>query len=151
MPLPALNHVLYVCTGCNRTKSQAERIGIRGGRLLWDALTEEIRRQGGASVHVEPVACLSVCKDSCVAALTAPDKYVYTFGWLDPEGSAADLLACARLYTEAPNGYVPLVERPSSTRRLISRVPPLGRDPDIDDDPRNPRSAAQVPKPARPW
>lgn len=143
--------VLYVCTGCNFTKTRAERAGTRGGRDLWDALRREIARDGAGGVHVEPVACLSVCKDSCAAALTAPRKYVFTFGWLDPSNAAADLLACAKLYAAAPDGYVPRSTRPPATRRLISRVPPFQRDPDIDDDPQNPRTAAQVPKPERRW
>ena len=150
-PAPARDHVLYVCTGCNHTKSSEERMGNRSGRRLWDTLMEEVERRGGAAVHVAPVACLSVCKDTCAAALTAPGKYTYVFGWLDPLTSAADLLACAELYAEAADGHVPRAERPSATRRLISRVPSPRRDPDVDDDPRYPRSAAQVPKPHRPW
>ncbi len=148
---PARDHVLYVCTGCNHTKSGEERIGVRSGKRLWDALIAEVARRGGSAVHVAPVACLSVCKDTCAAALTAPGKYTYVFGWLDPLTSAADLLSCAELYAGAEGGHVPRAERPTATRRLISRVPSPGRDPDVDDDPRNPRSAAQVPKPPRPW
>ena len=148
---PAKDHVLYVCTGCNFSKTEEERTGVRGGSRLWDALMAEVDRQRGAAVHVEPVACLSVCKDSCVVAIAAPGKYVFTFGWLDPEASAADLLRFAQQYADAREGYVPRAERPRATRRLISRVPSYSRDPDVDDDPRNARSAAQVAKPLRPW
>lgn len=143
-------HVMYVCTGCNFSKSAAERHGVRAGRTLWDALRAEVARRGGATIHLEPVACLSVCRDACAVALTAPRKYTYTFGWVESTAAAAaDLLNMAQLYARSPTGHVERRERPRFARRLISRVPPPEFDPDRDDDSRDPRMAAQVPKPPR--
>jgi predicted metal-binding protein len=143
-------HVMYVCIGCILSKSTAERNGRRSGRALWDALVSEAARLGGAAVHLEPVACLSVCRDACAVALTAPHKYTYTFGWVEPTtAAAADLLGMASLYAQSPTGHVDRRARPRFARRLISRVPPPDCDPDRDDDASNPRMAAQVPKPPR--
>ena len=142
---------MYVCTGCNFSKSVAEKYGSRGGRALWDALCAEARRRNGAAVHLEPVACLSVCRDSCAVALTAPRKYTYTFGWVEPGGeSASDLLDIAEQYACSETGHVDRRDRPRAARRLISRVPPPEFDPNLDDDARDPRLAAQVEKPPRP-
>jgi len=147
----AADHVLYVCTGCNYSKTIDEKLGRRGGNVLWQHLIEERERRCGAALHLEPVACLSVCKDSCAVALTAPGKYTYTFGWVPPEASsAADLLDMAALYVASPNGHVERGDRPAATRRLISKVPPPAFDPNVDDDMRNPRMAEQVAKPLRP-
>ncbi len=144
------HHVMYVCTGCNISKSASERHGVRGGRMLWDALMTEAARRGGAAVHLEPVACLSVCRDACAVALTARRKYTYVFGWVEPTAAAAaDLLDMARSHAASPNGHVERGERPRFARRLISRVPPPEFDPDRDDDARDPRTAAQVEKPPR--
>jgi predicted metal-binding protein len=143
-------HVMYVCTGCNFSKTTAEKHGARAGRALWDALRAEATRRGGVAAHLEPVACLSVCRDACAVALIAPRKYAYTFGWVEPNAAAAaDLLDMATLYADSPTGHVERRERPRFARRLISRVPPPEFDPDIDDDARDPRMAAQVPKPTR--
>jgi predicted metal-binding protein len=151
-PEPAFAHVLYICTGCNYSKTPDESKSRRGGNVLFAAVMDEIQRRGGAPVHVEPVACLSVCKDSCALALTAPDKYTYTFGWVAPdEASAVDILDMSALYAASPTGHIDRPDRPRATRRLISKVPPIHFDPDIDDDSRSARMAAQVPKPKRPW
>lgn len=149
---PAAGHVLYVCTGCNYSKTPDETVGRRGGNVLYFAIIDEVRKRGSAPLHIEPVACLSVCKDSCALALTAPDKYTYTFGWVSPdEASAIDVVDMAELYVASPNGHIDRPDRPKATRRLISKVPPPGFDPNVDDDSRSARMAEQVPKPERPW
>lgn len=143
-------HVMYVCTGCNFSKSAAEKHRVRAGRTLWDALCAEVARRGGATTQLEPVACLSVCRDACAVALTAPRKYTYTFGWVEPTAAAAaDLLDMAELHAQSPTGHVERRVRPRFARQLISRVPPPEFDPDCDDDSCNPRMATQVPKPPR--
>lgn len=148
---PAAAAVMYVCTGCNFSKSVAEKYGVRAGRVLWDALRAEAARRGGAAAHLEPVACLSVCRDSCAVALTAAGKYTYTFGWVEPgPEAAADLLDMAALYAASVSGHVDRRSRPRAARRLISRVPPPQFDPDLDDDALDRRMAAQVAKPPRP-
>lgn len=145
------SHVVYVCTGCNFSKTLDEKNGRRGGNILWHAVMDElVQRTACSSIHFEPVACLSVCRDSCAVAFTARKKYTYTFGWLSPEpDSAKDLLDMAELYVASATGHIDRQLRPAKTSRLISKVPPPEFDPNIDDDVRHPRTAAQVKKPLR--
>lgn len=123
---PAQGHILYVCRSCNFTKTRQEQHGRRGGQALLDALMAEAARHDDVPVTIEAVDCLCVCVNSCAAALMAPDKYTYTFGWLDPDRSAAELIECARLFAASDDGYVSYADRPGSTKRLVSRVPPRG-------------------------
>jgi len=83
----------------------------------------DARREG---VAVEPVECLSNCNRSCTVAVTAPGKWTYVLGALDPDLHADDVLAFARLHRAHEAGLPAWRERPEYLRKnTISRVPPL--------------------------
>jgi predicted metal-binding protein len=97
------------------------------GRQLVAALEQHIAGTGVTQVVVEPVECLAVCKRPCTLAITAPGKWTYLIGDLDPALHIEEIAAAAVSYQRSEQGIVPWKERPPTFRRgVISRVPPLG-------------------------
>lgn len=123
--------VVSVCVTC-RGPDEADRAGER---LL--AALRALAAARAPGVAIRPVQCLSVCKRPCTVAFTAPGRYTYVFGDLDPETSAAAVLEGARSYREQQDGYMLWRERPEALRRgVVARIPPLGWAP---ADGRHPR------------
>lgn len=115
---------LHVCTTCRGADApdEAPRPGARLHRALEAALA---RRERDVPVRIEPVECLSVCKRPCTVAVSAPGRWTYVYGDLDPEGSAETILGGIALYARAPDGIVPWRERPPEFRKgVIARIPP---------------------------
>ena len=75
------------------------------------------------------VTCLSNCDHGCAAAISAPGKWTYLLGRLDPL-LAPDLLAYAAAYAAAKTGTVLPSKRPASLARMV-----LGRVPDLAPTP----------------
>jgi predicted metal-binding protein len=123
MVCPTIPTVLLVCTRCR--PPEADPTAPRAGVTLLAATRAEAA--GDRALRVQGVACLSGCKRACAAALMAPGKVGYLFGDL-PAGAdgAADLVAVARRYAAAPDGYLPRVVRPERLRAgILARLPPL--------------------------
>ncbi len=110
---------LFVCITCRREgDAPAEP---RPGARLYARLKEH-----ATDVDVVPVECLSNCQRACTAAVTAPGKWTYIVGHLDPEMHVEDMLAFARLHEGAADGLTAWRERPVHVRKnTIARVPPL--------------------------
>ncbi len=109
---------LTVCTTCRREGAPDE---VRPGTRLLAAL-------GTApdGVTIRPVECLSACSNGCAVALSAPGKWSYVYGRLDPEKDAAEVLRGAALYAASSDGLVPWRERPEIFRKQsLARIPPL--------------------------
>ena len=92
--------LLSICTRCRDDREHLyER---RGGTRL----AEEFMKRVPADVDfsLRGVYCMSQCKRSCVVSLTAPDRFTYTFGDLDPEnpGDLDAILNFAKMYGNAP-------------------------------------------------
>lgn len=113
---------LLICATCRDATDPTGE--ARPGARLAEALDHALG--GAGDIAVETVECLSVCKRPCTVALTAPGRWTYIYGDLDPETEAAALVAFARRYGETHDGIVPWKERPATFRRgVVARLPPL--------------------------
>ncbi|QYK41023.1 MAG: DUF1636 domain-containing protein [Paracoccaceae bacterium] len=121
-PPPAPTATLVVCTTCRRA-GEMPGDGDRPGTLMLRALSAADLPPG---VAIRAVECLSVCQNGCAVALTAPGKWAYVYGGLDPATHAPDILHGAALYAAAPDGLVPWRDRPEIFRKQsVARIPPM--------------------------
>jgi predicted metal-binding protein len=112
--------ILTVCVTCRA--GRPDDGGLRPGARLFAALAAD----PPAGVAVRAVECLSACEKGCSVALSAPGKWSYVYGFLDPEADAAAIRAGAAAYAAAPDGIVPWRDRPAIFRKQsLARVPPL--------------------------
>ncbi len=84
----------------------------------------------GNRISAQIAECLGNCSRGCSAAILSPGDWHYVFGHLDA-GSAADLMAGARLMGSVADGPMPWRGRPQALKTgMIARIPPLapGRD-----------------------
>ena len=120
--------VLSVCVTCRRRAGEVEPEDESGetprpGARLLAALETAGAPEG---VTIRPVECLSACDHGCNLALSAPGKWSYVYGRMDPERDVADILEGAARYGESETGLVPWRERPVIFRkRSIARMPPM--------------------------
>ena len=113
---------LHVCTTCRAGLPLAEG-ATPPGQDLFDA----IQAAAGTEIAVLPVKCLSSCDHGCAAAISAPGKWTYLLGRLEP-GMVPDLMTYAATYAQHPTGTVLPSRRPASLARMI-----LGRMPDLSE------------------
>jgi predicted metal-binding protein len=128
-PVSSSDTTLFVCVTCRaqttQTTEAAQADQPRPGARLLAAIeaAPDAHREGLA---VEPVECLSNCNRSCTVAVSAPGKWTYVIGALDPDIHADDVLTFARLHRAHEAGLPAWRERPEYVRKnTISRVPPL--------------------------
>lgn len=113
---------LIVCTTCKGTGA-FDPEGPRPGAQLLAALAA-----GGVppGVTLRGVECLSACSTGCAVALSAPGKWSYVYGRLDPALHADAILDGAARYAASPDGVVPWRDRPEVFRKQsLARVPPV--------------------------
>jgi predicted metal-binding protein len=111
---------LSVCVTCRR---EGEGDDPRPGTRMLAALRSAPRPEG---VRIRPVECLSACSQGCAVALSAPGKWSYVYGRLDPARDAPAVLEGAARYAAAEDGLVPWRERPEIFRKQsLARIPPL--------------------------
>jgi predicted metal-binding protein len=123
--MPECGATIFVCISCRRRAGAADDAFDLPGMELVAAL--EPRLAGVAGVKVEPIECLAVCKRPCTLALTAPRKWTYLIGDLDPERDIEEIAAAAMSYSLSEHGIVAWSERPPAFRRgVVARVPPQG-------------------------
>ncbi len=114
---------LHVCTTCRAGQVLVDA-DPRPGQIMHDAIAALLDPQAPA-VDLKEVVCLSSCDHGCAAAISAPGKWTYLLGRLEP-GMAADLLSYAETYTLSKTGTVLPSRRPASLARVV-----LGRIPDL--------------------
>ena len=103
-----------VVTGVGAITSQGPT-----AQALWDNVRE-------CRVAIRPVECLSACDNGCNIALSAPGRWSYVYGHMDPDLHVADILAGAAAYAAAADGLVPWRDRPQIFRKQsLARIPPL--------------------------
>ena len=114
---------LHVCITCRAGLPLGEG-ETAPGQFMFDAVMAAAG-SAGPGIEVRPVKCLSSCEQGCAAAISAPGKWTYLLGRLEP-GLAPDLLAYAATYSVHPTGTVLPSKRPASLARIV-----LGRMPDL--------------------
>lgn len=118
---------LSVCTRCRDGREDAcgeERGGSRLARAVLEAFAA--RAPTLPPVTIRGVACMSQCKRSCTVALSAPSRFTYLFGDLDPTRDANAVLDCLPLYAAGEEGFMRRDERPEPMRAgILGRIPPL--------------------------
>ena len=113
---------LHVCTTCRAGLPLAEG-ETAPGRFMHDAVAALLAAD--PAVELREVVCLSSCDAGCAAAISAPGKWTYLLGRLDPS-LAPDLLTYAAAYANSKTGTVLPSKRPASLGRMV-----LGRMPDL--------------------
>lgn len=123
-----MRSTLYVCVTCRDTASPIVADKPRPGRLLLSAVERELANDGVApeiALDLVPVECLSNCRGSCTVAVTAPGKWTYVIGGLDPDRHATDIVTFARQHQAHETGLPVWRERPEHIRKnVVARVPP---------------------------
>ena len=123
---------LFVCVTCRAQTTDAPQADLPrpGARLL--AAINAVPEAQRAGLVIEPVECLSNCNRSCTVAVSAPGKWTYVLGTLDPDLHVDDVLTFARAHRAHEAGLPAWRTRPEYIRKnTISRVPPLpSRAPD---------------------
>ena len=93
----------------------------RPGARFYATLKEQ-----APDLEIVPVECLSNCTRSCTAAISAPGKWTYVIGDLDPDRHAGDVIDFARLHRAHEQGVPEWRDRPEHVRKhTIARVPPV--------------------------
>ena len=116
---------LFVCVTCRKQSGEpSSNEQPRAGARLLEAIHAVAAEQ--PDLTVVPVECLSNCNRACTVAVSAPGKWTYIVGALDPDLHADDVFAFARLHQVHDAGLPPWRERPEYIRKnTIARVPPL--------------------------
>ena len=121
---------LSICLRCRDGREDGNAgLDQRGGRRLAQAVAHAFPGSTAArrGIRLRGVNCMSNCKRSRAIALSAPGRFTYLFGDLDPTLHAADVLSVAATYAEAEVGYLPRFARPEVLRAgILGRIPPLG-------------------------
>jgi len=117
---------LHVCTTCRAGQVLTDS-DPRPGQIMLDAIAGLLDPQA-PTVDLKEVVCLSSCDHGCAAAISAPGKWTYLLGRLEP-GMAPDLLRYAETYARSATGTVLPSRRPASLARVV-----LGRMPDLTQD-----------------
>ena len=113
---------LHVCTTCRMGEPLAEGMLPPGARLHAALCDGEVPE----GICIRAVECLSACSQGCAVALSAPGRWTYVYGRLNPDVDAPAILAGAGAYAAAADGLVPWRERPEIFRKQsLARIPPL--------------------------
>jgi predicted metal-binding protein len=122
-------HTIFVCESCAGVWKDSRQVGNSGGYLLLSELTDRVTNWPLAEeFEIEGVKCMGACNRPCAIAFAAPHKSTYLFGDLNHSDSltdiSTDVLACAAIYHQAPDGAMPWSARPERLKKgLIGRVP----------------------------
>lgn len=121
---------LFVCVTCKtQCADAAPSDQPRAGAQLLAAINAVA--DAPSDVAVVATECLSNCNRSCTVAVTAPGKWTFVLGALDPALHAEDVLTFARLHQAHAAGLPVWRQRPEYLRKnTIARVPPLPRLPE---------------------
>ena len=121
---------LSICLRCRDGREDRNAdLDSRGGRRLAQVVAHAFPDSTAArrGILLRGVNCMSNCKRPCTIALSAPGRFTYLFGDLDPTLHAGDVLSVAAAYAEAEGGYLPRSARPEVLRAgILARIPPLG-------------------------
>ena len=109
---------VLVCSSCRLAGEPAAE--PRPGA---DLVVDTRRAAEGTGVEVRQVGCLGNCRGGLTAAVFRSGCWAYVFGGLCAD-SGADLVAGARLFAGATDGFMPFGARPEALKRgLVARIP----------------------------
>ena len=110
---------LSICVTCQNTPAEGERLGAQLYRALETMLGQR------SDIRLKPVECMAVCKRACTIVVSAPGKWTYVIGDLDPTQHMDELFTYLDAYANDPNGTPSLKSRPAAIRSgTIARIPP---------------------------
>lgn len=110
---------ILVCQGCN---NREKVLGIElAANLIYELDYPD------PDTEVKTVSCFGACNSFCTIAFKSEDKPTYIFGKLSPD-NAAEIVALARVYSNASDGKIPWELRPPCLRNLIAVVPSVTKD-----------------------
>ncbi|WP_284378578.1 DUF1636 domain-containing protein [Amylibacter marinus] len=119
-----MSHTLFICSTCS-PKGEAD---ARGAALADDlrALFTTSDMPQIRDFIIETQECMSACADPVAISFRSAGKAAYIFAGIDPERDHADILAFAKLYIEAPDGWI-VDARPCGRLRhcLRGRIPAI--------------------------
>ncbi len=124
-------HIIFVCTSCASAHRTKQAIRVSGGDRLLEQL--QVLHQDSplqAELSIQPVECLSACKQDCAIALIGADKPTYLFGDLpvedELEATAVAVLEFAKQYHAKADGSISYIKCPELLKkRILAKVPPM--------------------------
>ena len=117
---------LSICITCRDGREAG--LETRGGTRLAAHVVQEYAERTQMQVKLRGVRCMSQCRRSCIVSLSAPDRFTYVFGDLDPSDRThiAALFELVEKYTKSADGFLGRKERPDALQANIpGRFPPL--------------------------
>lgn len=125
-PAEIVLHVCITCRPAGGPDAKEDRPGSVLLRALEDALAARAAAGAALPVRLAPVECLSVCKRPCTVAASAPDRWTYVWGDLDPATHLEEILDGIAKYAASADGIVPWRERPQIFKKgVVARIPPF--------------------------
>ena len=126
---PVSRATLYVCTTCRRGGEPLEPRDNRSGAKMFKAIHGEMAEQTAetqARIDVVPVECLSGCSRACTIGVSAPGKWSFVIGGLEPEKNAPDAITFALQHAGTSDGLPTWRERPEVIKRgVLARLPSI--------------------------
>jgi len=111
---------VFVCTACGFSEIPDQ---LSDGQKLHNSLKSLTSNL--TQINISPVDCLAVCERSVTVAFTAPGKWTYVIGDVDPENDETDIISVAKAVLQSSHGVPAMNERPPFFRKgVISRIPP---------------------------
>jgi predicted metal-binding protein len=117
-----LRHTVFICSTC-RKDDEAMPKGVELAAAIKDIFAKsedpELR-----DFKVETFECMSACANPNAISFRAAGKAAYLFSGVDPENDQQDILAFARMYLAAKDGWIEDA-RPCGRLRfcLLGRIP----------------------------
>jgi predicted metal-binding protein len=117
-----LRHTVFICSTCRKDDEatpKGEALAVAVKDLL--AKSDDPALQ---SFEVETFECMSACANPNAISFRAPGKAAYLFSGVDAERDQEDIIAFARMYLAAKDGWIEDA-RPCGRLRfcLMGRIP----------------------------
>ena len=120
-----MHHTVFICSTC---RSEAEA-SPKGAALANDLKSIFANADEAAirNFNIETFECMSACSKPVAISFRAEGKAAYMFAGIDPATDQRDILAFARLYAMAKDGWIEDA-RPCGRLRfcLLGRIPAQG-------------------------
>lgn len=117
-----LRHTVFICSTCLKDDETTPK-----GESLAAELKAVFAKSSEAAIrdfNIETFACMSACANPTAISFRAKGKAAYMFAGVDPATDQDDILAFAKLYIAAKDGWIEDA-RPCGRLRfcLLGRIP----------------------------